>query len=288
MRYLPLAVFAGLSLLWGSEWLLTASLPTQPRLHALAIEYGIASACLLPWAVRRRFWQHKLRSAGGVAITGIGILCIPQVLICVAGRTLSPTISLLALALVPVFLAISGRITISLAVCGVAGVVFLVDRSLNISAIQLRWLPLPLAAAAILARSLVAAERQSNVLSIPEVLLMQCVASASLLCIASPMLEHETITWSVIAAIGFIIQTVLIVVCGYLLFYWLLRKRGAGRTSMLQWTQPLIVIGESAVLMQPRLLWSDVAGAILVVTAIALAFSNREGDRGVFFEITQT
>ena len=102
------------------------------------------------------------------------------------------------------------------------------------------------------------------------------------------MLEHETITWSVMAAIGFIIQAVLIVVCGYLLFYWLLRKRGAGRTSMLQWTQPLIVIGESTVLMQPRLLWSDVAGAILVVIAIGLAFSNREGDGGVLLEITQT
>lgn len=288
MRYLPLAVFAALSLLWGSEWLLTASLPTQPRLHALAIEYGIAAICLLPWAVRRRFWQHKLRSAGSVAITGIGILCIPQILICVAGRTLSPTISLLALALVPVLLAISGRVTISLAVCGFAGVVLLVDRGLNISAIQLRWVPLPLAATAVLARSLVAAERQRNVLSIPEVLLMQCVASASLLCIASPMLEHETITWSVMAAIGFISRAVLIVVCGYMLFYWLLRKRGAGRTSMLQWTQPLIVIGESAALTQSRLLWSDVAGAILVVIAIALAFSNREGDRGVFSEITQT
>lgn len=288
MRYLPLVVFAGLSLLWGSEWLLTASLPPQPRLHALAIEYGIAAVCLLPWAVRRRFWQHGVRSAAGVVIAGIGILCIPQILICVGGRALSPTISLLALALVPVFLAISGRLTISLAVCGFAGVVFLAARSFNISGIQLSWLPLPLAAAAVLAWSLVAAEKQNRVMFLGEALCIQCVVSASLLCIASPLLEHETITWSVMAAIGFIVQAVSIVVCGYLLFYWLLRKRGAGRTSMLQWTQPLIVIGESAALTQPRLLWSDVAGAILVVIAIAWAFSNREGDGGVFFEITQT
>jgi drug/metabolite transporter (DMT)-like permease len=88
--------------------------------------------------------------------------------------------------------------------------------------------------------------------------------------------------------VGFIIRAALTVVGGYLLFYWLLGKRGAGPTSMLQWTQPLIVIGESAALMWPRLLWSDVTGAILVVIAIALAFSNREGDGGVFFEITQT
>jgi drug/metabolite transporter (DMT)-like permease len=89
------------------------------------------------------------------------------------------------------------------------------------------------------------------------------------------------------AAMGFIVQAVMTVICGYLLFYWLLRKRGAGPTSMLQWTQPLIVLGESAALMQPRLLWSDVVGAIVIVTASALAFSNREGDGGVFFEITQ-
>lgn len=288
MRYLPLAVFAGLSLLWGSEWLLTASLPTQPRLHALAIEYGIAAVCLLPWAIRRRFWQHRMRSAAGVVVAGVGILCIPQILIFVAGRTLSPAVSLLALALVPVFLAISGRLPISLAVCGFAGVVFLADRSLNISAIRLPWLPLPLAAAAVLAWSLVAAEKQSEVMSLVEVLFIQCVAAASLLYIVSPLLEHETMTWSAMAAAGFIIQAVLTVVCGYLLFYWLLGNRGAGPTSLLQWTQPLIVIGESAVLMQPRLLWSDVAGAILIVTAITLAFSNWDGGRGVFFEITQT
>lgn len=287
MRYLPLAVFTGLSLLWGSEWLLTASLPTQPRLHALAIEYAIAAVCLLPWAVRQRFWQHRLRSTGGVVISGVGILCIPQILICVAGRTLSPTISLLAFALVPLFLAISGRLTISLAVCGFAGVVFLADRSLNISAIQLPWLPLPLAAASVLAWSLVAAEKQREVMSIPEALFMQCIASGFLLCIASPMFERETITWSATTIMGFIVQAVMTVICGYLFFYWLLGKRGAGPTSMLQWTQPLIVIGESAALMQPRLLWSDIAGAILIVTASVLAFSNREGDGGVFFEITQ-
>jgi drug/metabolite transporter (DMT)-like permease len=90
------------------------------------------------------------------------------------------------------------------------------------------------------------------------------------------------------AAAGFILKAVLAVVCGYLLFYWLLGNRGAGPASMLQWTQPLIVIGESAVLMQPRLLWSDVAGAILIVAAITLAFSNWDSGRGVFFEITRT
>ncbi len=287
MRYLPLAVFAGLSLLWGSEWLLTASLPTQPRLHALAIEYGIAAVCLLPWAVRQRFWHKRLRSAVTVVIAGIGLLSLPQILICVAGRALSPAISLLALALVPVFLAISGRLSISLAVCGFAGVVFLTDSSLNISAIQLRWLPLPLAAAAVLAWSLIAAEKQRNLMFVPETLFIQCVASAILLFIVSPMLEHETITWSAMAAMGLLVQAALTVVCGYLLFYWLLGKRGAGFASMLQWTQPLIVIGESAVLMHFRLLWSDLAGAVLIVIAVAIAFSNREGDGGVFFEITQ-
>ncbi len=43
MRYLPLAAFLGLSLLWGSGWLLRASTPAQPPLRSLAIQYAIAA-----------------------------------------------------------------------------------------------------------------------------------------------------------------------------------------------------------------------------------------------------
>src|SRR5882757_5417196 len=154
MRYVPIAAFLGLSLLWGSEWILTASLPSQPNLRLLALQYGIAAGLLLPWAIHRRLWGRPLRSLVHVVIVGIGILCLPQILIFIGHGKLPPIVSLIALAAVPVLLAVSGRLMITPAVCGLAGVLLLADQGLGISLRQALWLLFPLAASCILAWAL--------------------------------------------------------------------------------------------------------------------------------------
>jgi drug/metabolite transporter (DMT)-like permease len=286
MRYRTIAGFLGLSLLWGSEWILTASVPAQPHLGALAIRYGLSGVLLLPWAIRRRIWHRPLRTVRNVLMVGTGILCLPQILIAVGAEHLSPAITLAALGAVPVLLAISGRLAITTAVCGLGGVFFLAANGLSIAMGQIPWLLLPVAAAAILAWALAAAEKHLAEISMVEAMFGQFTISALLLSIASP-LEHETVTWSATAGLGFVIGSAFMTVCGYLLFYWLLGKSGAGRVSMLQWTQPLVATAESVVLVHIRPDWSAVAGAILVVLAIVWAFSNWD-HQGVILEITQT
>jgi drug/metabolite transporter (DMT)-like permease len=288
MRYLPLAAFLGLSLLWGSGWLLRASTPTQPPLRSLAIQYAIAAVVLLPWALRRRLWRRPLRSIANAVIVGIGILCLPQLLIFASGDKLSPTITIACLATVAVFLAITGRLAITSAVVGLAGVLFLFDRGLDISIRQLPWLLLPLTAAAVLAWALGAAEKHMQMLSIVEALFGQCVISAILLFLASEILERETVSLSVTVATGFAVSAILSTVLGYLLFYWLLGKFGAGRVSTLQWTQPLVGTLESVLLSGGRPDWTLITGATLIVLAILWVLSNREGDGGVIFEITRS
>lgn len=287
MRYLPIAAFLGLSLLWGSEWMLTASLPPQPHLRALALRYGIAAVLLLPWAIHRRLWRRLLRSLVHVVIVGIGILCLPQILIFMSNGKLAPAFSLVALAMVPVLLAVSGRLSITPAVCGLAGVLFLSDQGLGISMRQSVWVLLPLSAACCLAWALAGAEKHMREMSIAEALFAQCMVSALLLFIASQLLEHEAVTWSATTAMGFVLQAALTVVCGYLVFYWLLSKFGAGNVSTLQWMQPLIATAESAALTSIRPGWDGISGAILIVIATVWAFSNRDDDGGVLFEITQ-
>jgi drug/metabolite transporter (DMT)-like permease len=287
MRYWTIAGFLGLSLLWGSEWILTASVPAEPHLRALAIRYGLGAVLLLPWAIRRRMWRRPLRTVGNAFIVGTGILCLPQILIAVSAEHLSPAITLAAVGAVPVLLAISGRLTITTAVCGLGGVLFLAANGLSIAMRQVPWLLFPLAAAAVLAWALAAAEKHLPEISMVEAMFGQFAISALLLSIASPLLEHETVTWSATAGLGFVIGSAFMTVCGYLLFYWLLGKCGAGRVSMLQWAQPLVATAESVVLVHISPDWSAVAGAILVVLAIVWAFSNW-GDQGVILEITQT
>ncbi len=288
MRYLPLAAFLGLSLLWGSGWLLRASTPAQPRLRSLAIQYSIAAFVLLPWAVRRRLWRRPLRSIVNAVIVGLGILCLPQLLIFGSSGKLSPALSVACLATVAVFLAITGRLAITPAVVGLAGVLFLFDRGLDISVRQSPWLLLPLTAAGGLAWALGAAEKHMRRLSIVEALFCQCVASAVLLFLASEILEPEAVHWSVAVATGFAVSAVLATACGYLLFYWLLGKFGAGRVSTLQWTQPLVATLESVLLAGGHPDWSLITGATLIVLAVVWVLSNREDDGGVIFEITRS
>jgi drug/metabolite transporter (DMT)-like permease len=287
MRYLPIAAFLGLSLLWGSEWMLTASLPPQPQLRALALRYGIAAGLLLPWAIHRRLWRRPLRSLVHVVIVGIGILCLPQILIFIGNGMLPSVASLVALAAVPVLLAVGGRLMITPAVCGLAGVLFLADQGLDISLRQSLWLLLPLAASCLLAWALAGAEKMMQDMSIAEALFGQCTVCAFLLFIVSELLEHEPLTWSATSAMGFAIAAALMVVCGYLLFYWLLSKFGAGRVSTLQWTQPFVATAESTALMAVRPGWALISGGILIVIATMWAFSNRDEAGGVLFEITR-
>jgi drug/metabolite transporter (DMT)-like permease len=287
MRYLPIAAFLGLSLLWGSEWMLTASLPRQPHLRALALQYAIAAGLLLPWAIHRRLWRRPLRSLVHVVIVGIGMLCLPQILIFMSNGRLPPAVSLVALAAVPVWLAVGGRLVITPAVCGLAGVLFLAEQGLDIPVHQSLWLLLPLAATCLLAWALACAEKVMQEMSIAEALFGQCAVCALSLWIASRLLEREALTWSATSVMGFATPAALMVVCGYLLFYWLLSKFGAGRVSILQWTQPFVATVESAALMAIRPGWALISGGILIVIATVWVFSNRDEAGGVLFEITR-
>jgi O-acetylserine/cysteine efflux transporter len=250
--------------------MLRASVPPQPPLRSLAIQYGIGAAVLLPWAIRRRLWRRRPLSIASVVIVGMSILCFPQLLIFVSSSKLSPPVSLAFLAAVPVFLAVSGRLAITTAVAGLAGVLFLVDRGLDISLHQSLWLLPPLAAAGMLAWGIASAEKCIQAMSNVEALFGQCVFSALFLFLASHFLERETVAWSAPAAAGFVIQGVLATACGYLIFYWLIGKSGAGRVSMLQWTQPLVATAESLLVMSVRPDWSALVGATLIAIAIAM------------------
>jgi drug/metabolite transporter (DMT)-like permease len=89
------------------------------------------------------------------------------------------------------------------------------------------------------------------------------------------------------AGVGFAIAAAATVVCGYLLFYWLLGSLGAGRVSMLQWTQLLVATAESVLLIRIRPGWESAAGAALIVMALVRGFSKGEAEQGVILKITQ-
>jgi drug/metabolite transporter (DMT)-like permease len=287
MRYLPLAAFLGLSFLWGSEWLVTAWSPAQPRVSWLAIQYAVCALLLLPAAVKRRIWRRSGSVLLKTIIAGLGVLCVPQMLLFMGGSRLPQTAALIALALTPVFLAVSGRLAIPTSICGFAGLLFLSNASLNFSTSQWLWLSLPLASAGAIAWSLNTLENQLQKISVPEALFISALFSGIALSVHSHFLEHASIAWGTRSALGLIISSIVPTTCGYLFFYWLVGKAGAGCVSMLQWTQSLVAAAEWALLMRLTPGWMAIAGAILIVGAVWATFSNRNETEGVLFEITQ-
>jgi drug/metabolite transporter (DMT)-like permease len=282
----PAVGFLILSLLWGSEWMLTASFPSPPLLSGFAVRYGIAALLLLPWAVRRSVWRRGARTLSETALIGFGVLCLPQFLIWISTPHLPPAVFVIALALVPVLLAVAGRIALGTAMCGLAGILFLIGNGVNVGTREVPWLSLPAAAAAILAWSLVMAEKRLQGATIVETVFVQCLAGAVFFAGCSRAAPAELATWPVALVAVSAFTAGISTVGGYLLFYALLRQYGAGRISTLQWAQTLIATTESAALLRVRPSWEGYLGAGLIVVGLVLALSSdREG--GVMLEITR-
>lgn len=290
MRRLPILAWFTLALLWGSEWILTASLPAQPPLLSLSLRYAVASLLLLPWALRARLWQQRPRHLLKVALIGAGLLALPQIVVVISARGISPAWSLLALAAVPVLLAVGGHGEISTAMCGFAGVVLLVANSLTIHPAQLPWLLFPLGGAVILSSTLARAAAMRDELrpsSLGGALFLQCVVAAMLTAVAARVLEGQPMIWSGAQITGLFASALIATATAYILFYRLLLQLGPVKLSMLQWMQLLIAVLESAVVTRARPGWEFLAGALLIGLALRRAWMTPEDEQGVMLQITR-
>ncbi|MCU1313063.1 MAG: Permease of the drug/metabolite transporter superfamily [Acidobacteriaceae bacterium] len=250
------------------------------------MRYGLAALLLSPWAIRRSIWRRGARALSGTAFIGFGILCLPQWLIFVSAPHLPPALPVIALAIVPVLLAIAGRIGLSTAMCGLAGALFLIGNGVSLTAREMPWLLLPAAAAAILAWALATADKRLRSMTVVEALFVQCMAAAAFFAVCSRAAPPDPMRWSGTAFAVFALTACGATVGGYLLFYALLRQYGAGRISTLQWAQTLVATTESAVLLRVRPSWEGYLGALLIVVGLVMALSQeREG--GVMLEITR-
>ncbi len=289
-RHLPILAWFALALLWGSEWILIASLPAEPPLLFLSLRYALASLLLLPWAIRSHVWHQSLRQIVNIASVGAGLLALPQIMVVIAAHGISPAWSLLSLAAVPVFLAVGGHGEITTAVCGFAGVVLLVANSLTIHPAQLPWLLCPLGAAMILSFTLAhafAMRQDLRASSLGSVLFVQCVVATVLTAAAAAALERTPLAWSGAVVGGLLGSALIATAVAYIFFYWLLLQLGPEKLGMLQWVQLLVAVAESAMLTRVRPGWEFLAGVLLIGIALRRAFLTSEDERGVMLQITR-
>lgn len=286
MRRASVVLWCLLAVLWGSEWMLQAALPAEPPLHSLALRYAFAAVFLLPWALRRRLGRQPRRRLFDIALVGAGLLALPQVLLATALRGIAPAWSLLALAALPILLAVGAAEAISTAVLGFSGVLLLISPSLQIRLAETPWLLLPLAAVLLLAWTLSHAVQRLLHLPFATVLCVQCAVASCITGCAAMALERQGMDWSAAQAGASAAAALGTTVLGYWIFYRLLREAGAMRVGMLQWAQIVLGAGESIVLMHARPGWEAALGAALVCAALLRACRGSDSGRGVMLEIT--
>jgi drug/metabolite transporter (DMT)-like permease len=292
-----------LAVLWGSQWMLDASLLRGlPPLATGALSCLLAGMVLLPFAWRARGRLRSLRLLRDSVLIGAGLIAVPQLLLGLAGARAGFADRAAIFAAVPLMVASSSartRSLLPLCVAGFAGIALVVA-----DALTLTWRALPVllavvAAAVVIAAMLVFAQStfadsalgksvRNHTVPLAASVCIQMLCAGALLAIAalisltsagSPQVLHGL--WPLDAdgrwgiALGAMVTG-----GGYLLLFSVLRVLPAAKVAAVQWLQTLVTVAEAAWLFGQRPGWQMLLGALVAMGSLVLLLqASEDADR---------
>jgi drug/metabolite transporter (DMT)-like permease len=281
MRARLTAAFVLLGAIWGSEWLVTRGLDSQP-LGALALRYAIAVCLLGTVALVRRIRLPGLRLVMISAITGVSFAAVPGLLIGWASGRISPGLLVVILAMTPLLAALmegraSGGLLATL-VGGVAGTALLASQGLSFALTQWAGAAAVLGSAALIAVSVLWAKRELT--AVPLVLLaaIQLASAAIVVALWSWIVEGRSgfdwdgkLVWTeaALAVVGSAVALPL--------YYWLLRERESFQLTASQWVVTIVGVGEGLWFVREAPGWRMLAGAAILAASLAALLRSERG-----------
>ena len=284
MKTKDLLAFLALSLAWGSSffWIKIAIQEVGPfMLVALRVLFGILGLAIVLLFNRpkgmpdRRTWQILL-------LLGITNTALPFVLISWAEQHIDSAVAAILNSSMPLFTLVIAHFTIADdkmnlqkvigVLVGFLGVVVLTARDLG-GDLRLNLLAQGAMIAAVLfyAGSTVFARRNTQDIS-PVVRALIPLLSADALIWAGALLTESPITfpalpltWGALIWLGIIGSCI-----AYLLYYYLLHSVGPTRISMVTYMFPVVGVALGVLLLNERLDFSLIAGAVLVLASLLI------------------
>lgn len=280
------AAFLATGLLWGSAWIAESRLrETLPGCYAgpvpgpglEAARYGIAALalgfCALPGVRHGRISQRAMLWAVGLGVVQLGL---PFVLAAWAGAGVSPGVSVVSFALMPLFALLlggrSGEGDIPLVVLGTGGVTLLGATSLNI--VWRAWPMLTaLLAAVILGAAGLLGLRRVRVQSILEAghwaqfCAIQSGAACVFLAVVSLGFRADATTSCTLesaAVLPLVLLALPVTAVTLPLLFLLAQRMDAWRIAALEWLTTLIAVMESHRLYHARPSWLEGLGAAIL------------------------
>lgn len=280
------AVFAALTLIWGTTWAaIRVGLDGIPPLAGVGIRFTIAGALLLAIAWQQRAPLGRTRVERRLWIANaIATFMVPYGVIYWAEQIVPTGLSAILFSTFPLWISIVGRRVLPDerphagqwlgVVLGFAGIVVIFSEDfarLGAPGIRLRCLAL-LGAAAVSASCSVAIKRWGGGVSPLSLSAVPMLAAGLATGALAAVVERES-TWNLTAAP--ILATLYLAVFGsavtFTLYFWLLRRSTAISASLISYTAPLVAVTVGILAFGEPLTARLGIGAALVLAGVATA-----------------
>jgi len=271
MRPQQFAAFALIGLIWGSEWIAKQAIDSPP-LRALAIRHGIGALLLAFVSGVRRIERPAAGSMIASALTGFTMLALPAMLIAWAADRISPGLLVVILSLTPLLAALleecAGGLLAPL-MGGVGGTTLMASQGLSFAAVEWTGAAAMLAAAALIAGSIVYVKRRLSGVSPLTLSGIQLAAGCATLLLGSLAREgwsgwgwtRESLSWELILAVfGNCLA--------FPLYYHLLQRLDSFQLASTQWLVTLAGVVEALILLGGRPSWRLPGGMILTLVSL--------------------
>ncbi len=292
MKTVLALAFALLGLLWGSTWLAADTLAQQATpLRASAVRFLLATLVLLPVILLKRWPMPRGRELGYLFLLSLTMITLPLLLLLWARQQL-PSATVTALfALMPLVVilltpVLEGRLVPNratpTAIVGLGAIVLATGPSF--SAAQAGGAAVVFVAVAATGASSLIARRELKELNPLVVTAFLLGPAALLLFAASMVLERgqsfplQVFSWNRDAIVAVALLGILGGALPYALYFWLLQKLEAYQLATLQWIQPLVALGEAAIVLRMGYSYSMLAGSVVTLGSVLVVMRARVED----------
>lgn len=290
MKARKIAAYVVLCLIWGSTWFAIHVLVNAvPPLRGASWRFAVAVVALTPVLL----WRRRVRLPSGrtirvMALLSVTMIALPYALIFWAEtRVASGTVAVL-FAVLPLVAGVyanrleGGRMPSSAMqalVLGVGGIALVVSSALSVSLEQGLSLIAVMVGVVSAGISSVHAKRELANVDPMMSAVLQLGGGAIVLGLMSLAMERgQPSHWTAGAVGALLFLGVGASAISFPLYYWLLQEIEAYQVGTIQWFEPLVAVGEGAVLLGETLTWRMLTGAAIVLASLVRVMSAQRGD----------
>jgi drug/metabolite transporter (DMT)-like permease len=290
-------IFVALCVIWGSAWFASRVLVEQiPPMRGAAFRFLLGAIILVPVVVVRKLTFPRGRALAANLILSVTMIALPYALIFWAQAHVSPGMTAILFALMPLFAGLFGNFiggspmpqnAMYALILGVAGIALLFSSALSTSVDRAAVIVILLAVISA-AISSVFAKRELVQIHPMISTVLQLAGAAVLLSLVSAVCEHgQPSNWTPPAFAAMLFLSFVASAVAYPLYFSLLKLTEPWQIGTLQWFEPMVAIFEGALLFREPLSWRMIAGsAILLVSAARVTTAHGKDDDAVTLQIT--